>query len=175
MIPNVICLFVSRSLGGNERFAYIGLFDGYNGKTASTQCRDHLHEAILFELAKFLPQMKSSDAEQTLINRLYTRMIDPTKLSHETIENIGDAFRLSYSKMDYLLSRGLHETSPVRWSGTSALTAVVVANDNLEEFVMNEDEEKEENMQIAFGHIHIANCGKSKHDQQSFPSHCSSL
>ena len=106
--------------------------------------------------------MKSSDIDETLINRLYSRMIDPTKSSHETIEDISDAYRLSYSKMDYLLSRGLHETSPVRWSGTSALTAVLVANDHMEDFIISpEDEEKElEDMKITFGHIHVANCGR---------------
>lgn len=148
-------------LGGNERFAYIGLFDGYHGKTASNLCREHLHDAVLFEMAKFVKDMQSTDVEQTLINRLYSRMIDPSNSTHSSMEDIADVYRLAYSKMDYLLSRGMHETSGVRWSGTSTLTAVIVTNEHIDEMVVNLDNEIDETMPLVFGHIHVANCGQS--------------
>ncbi|CAF5121949.1 unnamed protein product, partial [Rotaria sp. Silwood1] len=50
------------------------------------------------------------------------------------IKNIDDVYRLVYIKMDHLLLRGIHETSSVRWSGTSTFTAVVVVNDKIEDF-----------------------------------------
>jgi serine/threonine protein phosphatase PrpC len=139
-------------LGGKEKFAYIGLFDGYNGKAASSLCREHLHEAILFEMSKLIDEMNSSDIEETLINRLYTRMVDP-KNTNPRIKNIADVFRYSYLKMDHLLTRGIHETSSIRWSGTSAFTAVIVANDKIED-------ERRDNQPISFGQIHVANCGR---------------
>jgi hypothetical protein len=83
-------------------------------------------------------------------------MIDPTN-SNSHIKNIADVFRFAYLKMDHLLTRGMHETSSVRWSGTSALTAVIVANDKIKDFDEDKREEKES---ISFGQIHIANCGK---------------
>ncbi|CAF1119477.1 unnamed protein product [Rotaria sordida] len=146
--------------GGKEKFAYIGLFDGYNGKAASSLCREHLHEAILMEMSKLINDMNSSEAEQTLINRLYTSMIDPSS-DHCHIKNIGDVYRLAYLKMDHLLSRGIHETSSVRWSGTSAFTAVIVANDKIEELLVDleNDNDDEKQDHIVLGHIHVANCG----------------
>ncbi|CAF4351454.1 unnamed protein product, partial [Adineta steineri] len=73
---------------GNEKFAYFGLFDGYNGKAASSLCRDYLHEAILLEMSKLLKDMNSSEVEDALINRLYTRMIDPLR-NNSDIKDIG--------------------------------------------------------------------------------------
>jgi serine/threonine protein phosphatase PrpC len=152
----VYCLI----LGGNEKFAYIGLFDGYNGKAASSLCREYFHDAILFEISKLIKDMNDSEAEESLINRLYTRMIDPlSKSAH--IKDIGDVHRLAYLKMDHLLSRGIQETSSVRWSGTSAFTAVIVANDKIEELLVDVDEENNQGKTpIILGHIHVANCGK---------------
>ncbi|CAF2637547.1 unnamed protein product [Rotaria sp. Silwood2] len=145
--------------GGKEKFACIGLFDGYNGKAASTLCREHLHDAILMEMSKLINDMNSSEAEQALINRLYTSMIDPSS-DHCNIKTINDVYRLAYLKMDHLLSRGIHETSSVRWSGASAFTAVVVANDNIEELLINlEDDNDEKQGHPVLGHIHVANCG----------------
>ena len=141
-----------RILGGKEKFAYIGLFDGYNGKAASSLCREHLHEAILFEMSKLIDEMNSTDIEETLINRLYANMIDP-KNTNSHIKNIGDVFRYAYLKMDHLLTRGIHETASTRWSGTSTFTAVIVANDKIED-------ESEKNQPISFGQIHVANCGR---------------
>lgn len=145
--------------GGKEKFAYVGLFDGYDGKTASSLCREHLHEAILFEMSKLIKEMNQSEVENALINRLYTRMIDPSN-EHNTKKNIGDIYRLAYLKMDHLLSRGMHETSTIRWSGTSALTAVIVANENIEDLL--DKFEREEEQAIVLGHIHIANCGRKE-------------
>jgi len=146
-------------VGSNEKFAYVGLFDGYNGKAASSSCREHLHQAILLEISKLFNDMNSSEAEEALINRLYTRMIDPLK-SNCDINDIGDVYRLAYLKMDHLLSRGIHETSAVRWSGTSAFTAVIVLNDKIEESLLDLEEDNEGKTPITFGHIHVANCGK---------------
>ncbi|CAF4038127.1 unnamed protein product [Rotaria sp. Silwood1] len=148
--------------GGKEKFAYIGLFDGYNGKTASTLCREHFHEAILMEISKLINDINSSEVEQTLINHLYTCMIDPSN-DHCNIKNIGDVYRLAYLKMDHLLSRGIHETSSVRWSGTSAFTAVIVANDKIDDLLVdlenNDDDDDEKKSHMILGHIHVANCG----------------
>lgn len=147
-------------IGGKEKFAYVGLFDGYNGKAASSLCREHFHEAILYEMSKFIKDLNNSDVEQALINRLYTRMIDP-KNDHSDIKNISDIYRLAYLKMDHLLSRGIHETSSVRWSGTSAFTGVIVANDKIEDLSVNLDDEENSKNPIILGHIHIANCGNT--------------
>ncbi|CAF1389988.1 unnamed protein product [Adineta steineri] len=144
--------------GGNEKFAYFGLFDGYNGKAASSLCRDYLHEAILLEMSKLLKDMNSSEVEDALINRLYTRMIDPLR-NNSDIKDIGDVYPLAYLKMDHFLSRGMHETSSVRWSGTSALTAVVVLNDTIDESFVDLEEYNDRNTSISLGQIHIANCG----------------
>ncbi len=148
--------------GGNEKFAYVGLFDGYNGKTSSSLCREHLHDAILFEMSKLLKDMNNSDTEEALINRLYTCMIDPLNNNYD-IKDIGDVYRLAYLKMDHLLSRGMHETSSVRWSGTSAFTAVIVVNDNIEELLGDleeeDDDDDERKPPVTLGHIHVANCG----------------
>ena len=146
-------------LGGKEKFAYVGLFDGYHGKAASSLCREHLHEAILLEMSKMNNEMNSSEVEEALINRLYTRMIDPSNKSNPN-KNIGDVYRCAYAKMDYLLSRGMHETSGVRWSGTSAFTAVIVANDKIEDFSVELDNNQEGKPPIVLGQIHVANCGK---------------
>ncbi|UJR31515.1 hypothetical protein I4U23_019004 [Adineta vaga] len=143
--------------GGNEANTYIGLFDGYNGKAASTLCRDHLHEAVLLEMSKLIQDLDSSEVDNSLINRLYTRMIDPLSNNYE-IKDIGDVYHLSYLKMDHFLTRGLHETSKVRWSGTSTLTAVITMNDNIDESLLDLEEEKEETP-VNLGYIHIANCG----------------
>ena len=114
-------------------------------------------------MAKFVKGMQSTDADQKLINRLYSRMIDPSNKTHSTNEDIADVYRLAYSKMDYLLSRGLHETSGVRWSGTSAFTAVIVANEHIDEMVVNLDnDEIDDTVPLVFGHIHVANCGASR-------------
>ncbi|CAF3506710.1 unnamed protein product [Rotaria sp. Silwood1] len=107
-------------------------------------CREHLHEAILMEMSKLINDINSSEAEQTLINRLYTRMVD-TNSEYFNIKNIGDVYRLAYIKMDHLLLRGIHETSSVRWSGTSTFTAVVVVNDKIEDLLVdieNHDDDK---------------------------------
>ncbi|CAF1555943.1 unnamed protein product, partial [Adineta ricciae] len=143
--------------GGNDANTYIGVFDGYNGKAASTLCRDHLHEAILFEISKLTKDLNSSEVDDALINRLYTRMIDPSNLTCE-IQDVGDAYRLSYLKMDHLLSRGMYETSKVRWSGTSTLTAVITLNDKLDEFLPELEEGKAE-LPTNLGYIHLSNCG----------------
>ncbi|CAF1045687.1 unnamed protein product [Rotaria sp. Silwood1] len=127
------CFAFHLIFGGKEKFSYIGLFDGYNGKAASTLCREHLHEAILMEMSKLIKDINISEAEQALINRLYTRMVDPNS-EYFNIKNIDDVYRLVYIKMDHLLLRGIHETSSVRWSGTSTFTAVVVVNDKIEDF-----------------------------------------
>jgi hypothetical protein len=111
-------------------------------------------------MAKFFKDMQSTDVDQTLINRLYARMIDPSNSTHANMEDIADVYRLAYSKMDYLLSRGLHETSGVRWSGTSAFSAVIVANEHIDEMVVNLDNEIDEAVPLVFGHIHVANCGQ---------------
>ena len=148
--------------GGNEKFAYVGLFDGYNGKTSSSLCREHLHDAILFEMSKLLKDMNNSDTEEALINRLYTCMIDPLNNNYD-IKDIGDVYRLAYLKMDHLLSRGMHETSSIRWSGTSSFTAVIVVNDNIEELLGDleeeDDDDDERKPPVTLGHIHVANCG----------------
>jgi hypothetical protein len=91
-------------------------------------------------MSKFLKDMNSSESEEALINRLYTRMIDPLN-NNGDVKDIEDIYRLAYLKMDHLLSRGMHETSSIRWSGASAFTAVIVVKDNIEEL------------------IHVANCG----------------
>ena len=122
-------------------------------------CRDHLHEAILFEMAKLTKDLNSSEVDDTLINRLYTRMIDPTNSTCE-IQDFGDAYRLSYLKMDHFLSRGMYETSKVRWSGTSALTAVITLNDKLDEFLLELEEGEEAQLPTNLGCIHLSNCGK---------------
>jgi serine/threonine protein phosphatase PrpC len=155
-------LFIDCScLGGNERFAYIGLFDGYHGKAASSLCREHIHDAILYDMGKLHSDMNHADVEQTLINRLYKRLVDPLNSTHANVDNVDDVFCLAYSKMDHLLSRGIHETSDVRWSGTSALTAVLVANDRINELIKNlENNTDDDTMSTTFGHIHVANCGR---------------
>ncbi|CAF4689839.1 unnamed protein product, partial [Rotaria sp. Silwood2] len=122
--------------GGKEKFAYISLFDGYNGKAASTLCREHLHQTILMEMSKLINDMNSSEAEQALINRLYTRTVDPNN-EYCNIKNIGD-------------------------NGTSAFTAVVVANDKIEDLLVdieNHDDNDDKKNHIILGHIHVANCG----------------
>ncbi|CAF3475985.1 unnamed protein product [Rotaria socialis] len=148
--------------GGKEKFAYVGLFDGYNGKASSSLCREHFHDAILFEMSKLINEMNGTEAEETLINRLYARMVDPSS-EFSSVKNIGDVYRLAYLKMDHLLSRGVNETSSVRWSGTSACTAVIVTNDNIDELLAdleNDDNpDNEKKGRIALGHIHVANCG----------------
>ena len=111
-------------------------------------------------MSKLLKDMNISEAEEALINRLYTRMIDPLN-DKCNIKEIGDAYRLSYLKMDHLLSRGIHETSSIRWSGASALTAVIVANDKIEELLVSLEEDDEGKTPIVLGHIHVANCGKN--------------
>ncbi|CAF1555792.1 unnamed protein product, partial [Adineta ricciae] len=143
--------------GGNDANTYIGVFDGYNGKAASTLCRDHLHEAILFEMSKTTKDLNSAEVDDALINRLYTRMIDPSNSTCE-IQDVGDAHRLSYLKMDHFLSRGMYETSKVRWSGTSTLTAVITLNDKLDESLL-ELEEGEAELPTKIGCIHLSNCG----------------
>jgi serine/threonine protein phosphatase PrpC len=150
----IYCLII----GGKEKFAYVGLFDGYNGKTASSLCREHLHDAILLEMSKLIKDMNSSEVEEALINRLYTRMINPLN-NNINVKDIGDVYHSAYLKMDHLLSRGMHETSSIRWSGTSVFTAVIVANDKIEDLLVDLEDENEK-IPIIFGHIHIANCGK---------------
>jgi len=102
--------------------------------------------------------MNNSEVEEALINRLYTRMID-SKTTNYHIKDIGDVYRSAYLKMDHLLTRGIHETSSVRWSGTSALTAVIVANDKIEDLLVDLDDDAKEKTPIVFGQIHVANCG----------------
>jgi hypothetical protein len=143
--------------GSVDQFAYIGLFDGYHGSAASSLCRQHFQDAILWEMAKFSPNAKVSDTDEALINQLYRRMIDPFDQTHDKVADAASAYRLAYSKMDYLLSRGLGESSNVRWSGTSALTAVIAAHDHLDAFLNGSTALDEK---IALGQIHIANCGK---------------
>ena len=104
--------------------------------------------------------MKSTDIEETLVNRIYARIIDPSNTTHEKVEEISEAFQLSFSKMDYLLSRGMYETSPTRWSGVSAFTALILANNEIEQMVDHLTNENESNNPLVFGHIHVANCGE---------------
>lgn len=137
----------------------MGLFDGYNGKAASALCREHLHEAVLLEMSKLNSELTSTEVEEALINRLYARMIDPNN-DNSHIKSIGDVYRCAYSKMDYLLSRGMHETSSVRWSGTSAFTAVIVANDKIDDLLVDTEDKQEEKASIVLGQMHVANCGK---------------
>ncbi len=111
-------------------------------------------------MSKLIKDLNSSEVEEALINRLYTRMIDPLN-NNCNIKDIGDVYRLAYLKMDHLLSRGIHETSNIRWSGTSVFTGVIVANDKIEEFLVDLEEDNEIKIPINFGHIHIANCGKN--------------
>lgn len=109
--------------------------------------------------------MNSNESEEGLINRLYSRMIDPSN-ENSNVKTIGDAYRLAYLKMDHLLSRGMQEKSAVRWSGTSAFTGVVVANDKVEELITdleNDDDDDEKKSHFVLGHIHVANCGKKLH------------
>jgi hypothetical protein len=109
-------------------------------------------------MSKLINEMNNAEVEEALINRLYTRMIDP-KTTNYHIKDIGDVYRSAYLKMDHLLTRGIHETSSVRWSGTSALTAVIVANDKIEDLLVDLDDDAKEKTPIVFGQIHVANCG----------------
>lgn len=110
-------------------------------------------------MSKIIKDLNSSETEEALINRLYNRMINSS--DNHNIKDIGDIYRTAYLKMDHLLSRGIHETSSIRWSGTSAFTAVIATNDKIEDLLVDLDEEDENRKTpIVFGHIHIANCGK---------------
>ncbi len=109
-------------------------------------------------MSKLIKDMNSSEAEEALINRLYTRLVDSSN-NHDNRNNIGDAYRSAYLKMDNLLSRGINETSSIRWSGTSVFTAVIVVNDRIEELLAEFEEDHQGKSSINLGHIHIANCG----------------
>ena len=148
------CLLV----GGNDKCTYVGLFDGYIGQAASSLCREHLHLAVQYEMAGLIESIQSVESEEALINRLYARMIQPSEGIPR--RDMGDVYRWAYSKMDYLLSRGIQETSSVRWSGTSAFTAVFLLNDRLEQLAIDVQEQGADVKPIVLGHIHVANCGK---------------
>jgi hypothetical protein len=111
-------------------------------------------------MSKFLKDMNSSESEEALINRLYSRMIDPLN-NNGDVKDIEDIYRLAYLKMDHLLSRGMHETSSIRWSGASAFTAVIVVKDNIEELLIDyeEHDDDERKTPVVLGQIHVANCG----------------
>ena len=110
-------------------------------------------------MSKLMNNINGSEAEESFINDLYTRMM-PTSSDNYHINSIGSAYRLAYLKMDHLLSRGINETSSTRWSGVSAFTAVVETNDNIEELLLDLDANNPEKTRIILGHIHVANCGK---------------
>ena len=150
------CLLV----GGNDKRTYVGLFDGYNGQAASSLCREHLHLAVQCEMARLVEPIRSVESAEALINRLYARMIHPP--GDIQLRDMGDVYRLAYSKMDYLLSRGMQETSSVRWSGTSAFTAVFLLDDGLEQLAVDVHERGADAKPVVLGHIHVANCGKRK-------------
>jgi len=117
-------------------------------------------------MSKFIADMNRSDVENTLINRLYNRIIE-SKNDDLSAKTIADLYRLAYSKMDYLLSRGIEETSSIRWSGASTLTGVIVANENIEELLDKFEQGLEEQEQnCVLGHIHIANCGRRKRERE---------
>ena len=109
-------------------------------------------------MARLVEPIRSVESEEALINRLYARMIHPP--GDIQLRDMGDVYRLAYSKMDYLLSRGMQETSSVRWSGTSAFTAVFLLNDGLEQLAVDVHERGTDAKPVVLGHIHVANCGK---------------
>lgn len=142
------------STGQTSNLIYLGVFDGYDGQTASSRCSEQLHLAILDQLSQSSLIKKhhhtfefQKEATFDEINNLdpYEKADDEPMKGDDIIESSLDetfhrCLKEAYDRMDKLLARGQGETSKVRWSGTTACSCLIEKRG---------DE----------GWVHIANCG----------------
>ncbi|XP_067687569.1 protein phosphatase 2C-like domain-containing protein 1 [Haliotis asinina] len=104
------------------------------------------------------------DKEQNSEGDEETKRKKSSKPKHPLSPKISSAFKKAYHLLDILLSYGKDECSKVRWSGCSALTAIVQATEPGDSFKESEnspqkDEGGNGDTAMQLGLVHLANAG----------------
>ncbi|XP_053322819.1 protein phosphatase 2C-like domain-containing protein 1 [Spea bombifrons] len=164
--------------GKRENTTFVGLFDGYNGTSASSYVSVELPILFLYQLARVDPSYNITGDEKDFMSSFNSVFKDSYKeaennFSSMTAKNMHenglgiDLIHASYAKafwrMDRILKLGRNENSASRWSGCTAVTCLI---DGFKTTIENNtDKVCDEATQVPkriLGMLHIANVGNIK-------------
>ncbi|XP_068092223.1 protein phosphatase 2C-like domain-containing protein 1 isoform X2 [Hyperolius riggenbachi] len=163
---------VINGYGQRENTCFIGIFDGFHGKSAANTASQELPIWFLDNLSKNDPSYTMTEEEKAFVSSLDTVFTEDYKEAEDNfsshkrrkykdahMEGINVAYAKAFWRTDRTLKLGRQESSKSRWSGCTAVTCLL---DGLVSDKTQSSDTSTQTHKRRLGMMHIANVGDLK-------------